>query len=449
MSSGRFVSIVLLVVISAASVAAQQPRTDMLPEALRERGAKLLDERNDALRARLADELIRADSAGARAFLLSLLTNDPAPAVRLAIVNRLGRQSHTEIRQALESCAASDKDASVAILALDRLRAQQAQDLMLLLYRRIELARSSGDAEGLHKLASEHERWVSLVRGVMLPSFMRRPPELFAIKASDRPVRFLAFGDYGTGSDHQKRTAAAMLTHHRRTPFDFGVTLGDNFYSVGMDSPEDPRWKTQWEDLYTPLGIHFYATLGNHDWGQADSPAAELLYTAKSPSWRLPSLYYTFTAGPVQFFALDTNEMSEAQLLWLDSEIKKSTARWKIAFGHHPIITAGQHGDSQTLIRRLLPLLKDRVDAYFAGHDHDLQHLKPEGGVHFFVSGGGGAGIRPVKSDPRSLFAKSAYGFAVVEADAEQLKVKFFSPDAEGVLYEYALTKGARAVTSR
>lgn len=444
---------ILLAVVCFAPVGAQEARQDLLPEALRERGVKLLGERNDAVRARLADELVRADAAGARAFLLALMAGDPAPAVRLAIVSRLGRLAHPEIRQALERSAAGDADAAVSLLALERLRALEAQDLQRLLYRRIELARQSGDTAGLQKLAVEHERWVSLVRGVMLPGFMRRPPATFSLKAAGEPVRILAFGDYGNGSEHQKRTAAAMLAYHRRTPFDFAVTLGDNFYSVGMDSPDDPRWKTWWEDLYTPLGIQFYATLGNHDWGQADSPAAEMLYTAKSRSWRLPALYYTYTAGPVQFFALDTNEVSEAQLLWLDEELKKSTARWKVAYCHHPIYSAGAHGDNQTLIRRLLPLLKGRVDVYLAGHDHDLQHLKAEDGVHFFVAGGGGAGIRPVKSDPRALFAKSSYGFAVVEADAERLKVKFVSsdsPDAEVVLYEYALTgKGARAVTSR
>ena len=52
-----------------------------------------------------------------------------------------------------------------------------------------------------------------------------------------------------------------------KASFDFGITLGDNFYSIGMESPEDLRWQTQWEKMYGPLGIPFYATLGNHDWG--------------------------------------------------------------------------------------------------------------------------------------------------------------------------------------
>jgi hypothetical protein len=241
-----------------------------------------------------------------------------------------------------------------------------------------------------------------------------------------------------------------MVAYHKKSPFDFGITMGDNFYPVGMNSPGDPRWKTQWEDLYGPLGIKFWITMGNHDWGSADSPAAELLYGRESSSWKMPAPYYTYTAGPVQFFAIDSNEMSEAQLMWLKEQLDKSRARWKVVYGHHPIYSAGRHGDGRGLILQLLPVLKGRADAYFAGHDHDLQHLKPEGALHFFVSGGGGAGIRPITPGPRSLFAKSSYGFSVLEANANDLKVTFISSDGEK-LYEYTIRKELRneAATSR
>ena len=160
----------------------------------------------------------------------------------------------------------------------------------------------------------------------------------------------------------------------------------------------------------------------------------------------MPAPYYTFTAGPVQFFALDTNEVSDAQLFWLKSELARSRAPWKLVYGHHPIYSAGVHADSQELIKRLLPILKGRVDVYLAGHDHDLQHLKEDGGVHFFVAGGGGAGLREPTSGPRSLFAKAAHAFCVVEADNKQLKVRFVDVELNQ-LYQATLIKtGANAV---
>jgi 3',5'-cyclic AMP phosphodiesterase CpdA len=266
---------------------------------------------------------------------------------------------------------------------------------------------------------------------------MQQPPLLFEAAPAGRAVRVLAFGDYGDGGDAQRQVAQAMRAYHDRKHFDFAVTLGDNFYDTGMASPDDARWKTWWSDLYDPLGIPFYATLGNHDWGQPNSPAAEILYTKRSPSWRMPSTYYTFTAGAAQFFALDTDIISEAQLLWLESALDASRARWKIVYGHHPIYSAGVHEDNNQKIAQLLPLLRDRADVYLAGHDHDMQHLRPEGRLHFFIAGTGGK-LRPVQPGPRSLFAKSANGFAVLEIDADTLQMVFVGVGGEE-LYRYTL----------
>jgi tartrate-resistant acid phosphatase type 5 len=94
-----------------------------------------------------------------------------------------------------------------------------------------------------------------------------------------------------------------------------------------------------------------------------------------------------------------------------------------------------------------LPVLKNRADIFLAGHDHDLQHLRPESGVHFFVSGGGGAGIRQPKPGPRSLFAKGVHGFSVLEGDSKELKVKFFDRQLNP-LYEYVLRKAMESTTN-
>ena len=59
-------------------------------------------------------------------------------------------------------------------------------------------------------------------------------PGVFSLKAPDQPIRVLAFGDFGDGSQSQKEVAASMLQYHRQRPFDFAITLGDNFYNKGM-----------------------------------------------------------------------------------------------------------------------------------------------------------------------------------------------------------------------
>jgi hypothetical protein len=252
----------------------------------------------------------------------------------------------------------------------------------------------------------------------MLPSFLRTSPPLFSVVPANQPVRVVAFGDFGTGSTAQKALSETLATYHAARRFDLGITLGDNFYSVGMESPSDPRWQTQWEEMYGPLDITFYAALGNHDWGHPDSPAAEVLYSSKTTTWRMP-------AGPVQFFALDTQSVasSEKQRKWLDTELSRSQARWKVVYGHHPIFSGGNYEDRPDLITKLLPILENRADLYICGHDHNLQALKPEGNVRFYIAGGGGAGLYEVRPYERSVFASRSNGFAVIDADPAQLTV--------------------------
>ena len=397
------------------------------------------------LRQTIARILIRSRTADG--FLKAQLTKESAPAVRVTLVQAIANDSRwrdlDDTPALLEGVVARDPDPVVSLAALESLRRLRMRELNGLLNERLSLAAGRGEASpAVAQLTEAQERWISLERGSMLPAFMRTPPPAFTVRPTDAPVRVLAFGDFGNGSAEQKMVAQTIATYHQGQRFDFAITLGDNFYSVGMESPSDLRWKTWFEDLYGPLGIPFYASLGNHDWGHPDSPAAEILYSGLTPTWRMPAAYYTFTAGPVQFFALDTQSVALAQKQreWLDRELTNSQARWKVVYGHHPIYSDGNYEDRPDLIASLLPILANRVDAYICGHDHNLQALQAQRGVRFYVAGGGGANLYDVTRSPRSLFVSRANGFAVLEADATRLVVKLV--DATGkVVYEEPITK--------
>jgi tartrate-resistant acid phosphatase type 5 len=374
-------------------------------------------------------------------FLLDRLEKEPSAALRIDLLQAL--EKHWQGGQdlsVLESHASSDHDVTVSIAAVKMLEEARLDSLGRLLTTRLGAAVAVGDIHSAGLALDEQKRLQQTRYGIAFPSFMRVPPPLFSVAPAGKPIRVLAFGDFGTGSAAQKQTAAAMVTYHKAHPFDFGLTLGDNFYARGMTSPDDPRWQTQWEQLYGPMHLPFYAVLGNHDWSGADSPAAEILYSGKSQSWHMPSPYYTFTAGSVQFFAFDTPAMDETELKWLDEELTKSTARWKVVYGHYHIYSATR-GDNKELIARLLPILKkDHVDVYLNGHDHNLQELKPEGGVHFFVSGGGGAGLYEMNPYDRSVFRQKVNGFTVLEADEKTLAISFIGTDGSEI-YRRSLNK--------
>lgn len=272
------------------------------------------------------------------------------------------------------------------------------------------------------------------------------------VVVSGKTVRAVVIGDFGYSGEEsgQSEVARAIEALHSKRPFLVGLTVGDNFYPSGVESTSDPHWKSEFHDQYDRLAIPFYASLGNHDY--MGNPQAQVDYT-RSPdnrTWRMPFRYYTFAAGPVRFFALDTDEgtigllrskpWSQQQRSWLSEQLSKhSSARWKVVYGHHPIFSDGHHGDTKRLYQQLLPILRQhKVDVYLAGHDHDMQHFEMEG-TQFFVVGGGGKEIRNVKKK-RAVYAESTHGFMDLEAGESQLVLRLVGGDGR-LLHSKTLKK--------
>ncbi|HEY1792074.1 MAG TPA: metallophosphoesterase [Opitutaceae bacterium] len=376
-----------------------------------------------------------ASEPAAADFVLGRLADEPASTdvlvIKVIVVDAFWAE-HPGVSGKLQALAASAGDPDLMLAYLDAARRIDVKRMRRLITSRIAAARAAGDNAALKTLARADERWILLMRGASMPGFMRRPPPVFAVMPAGRPVRLVGMGDFGTGSGGQRSVAAAIARMAQARPFDFGLTFGDNFYPSGMTGTDDPRWRDWWEALYGPLGITFYPSLGNHEWYSDDGAAAEIAY--RSPTWRFPAPYYTFTAGPAQFFAVDTTEISEEEVAWLDKAIAASTSKWKVVYGHHPIFAPERDAKSGDYMRymqaRLWPLLKGRVDAYLCGHQHAMAHMEPRDGVHFFMSGGGGAPLgRVAAHDPQALFAKSRFGFLTLEADAASLRIAIYDTD--------------------
>lgn len=247
-------------------------------------------------------------------------------------------------------------------------------------------------------------------------------------------LNFLVISDWGgKGGTTQVAVAKQMGRTAAAQKPSFVITCGDNYHGSGISSEDSPRWKTEYEDIYSnpSLMIPWYASLGNHDnRGKAD---AEIAYSKLSPRWKMPARYYAHTekidgANEALFVHLDTSPFvaayrkkgssyhlkgqdPKAQLRWLESVLAASRARWKIVIGHHPIYAAAPtHGDTQELIADVLPVLeKNGVRIYFCGHDHVLQHLV-HGEINFFVCGGGSS-YRKVNQRDDVRFGASSAGF--------------------------------------
>ena len=197
-----------------------------------------------------------------------------------------------------------------------------------------------------------------------------------------KSVRFVVIGDNGTGESAQYEVAGRMEAYRKVVGYDFVTMMGDNIY--GGHKPKD--FEQKFEIPYKPLldaGVKFYACLGNHD------DSNETLY---KPFNMNGQRYYSFKKGYVEFFVLDSNYMDSAQLDWIDRQLSSSSAKWKIAYFHHPLYSDGRfHGPDLDLRKQLMPLFgKYGLNVVLSGHDHVYERFKPEEGIYFFLVGNSG-----------------------------------------------------------
>lgn len=270
------------------------------------------------------------------------------------------------------------------------------------------------------------------------------------VHAETKPeLKFIVLGDWGgEATVDQKAVAKQMVLAADREKIDFVVTTGDNFYCDGVLSVDDDKWETGFEQIYSSesLMVPWYVSLGNHDY--RGNIQAQIDYSQRSKRWHLPSRYYSIVkkiddTASAQFIFLDTTPFiksyykeryrenllgqdPEVQLAWLEKTLAASTSKWKIVIGHHPIYSGGpKYKNTWVLIKKLVPIFKKhKVQAYICGHEHNLQHLIPKRGIHYFVSGAGGKAHK-IGNVRKILFYKRTFGFLIMTLEPQRLNAKF------------------------
>ena len=241
------------------------------------------------------------------------------------------------------------------------------------------------------------------------------------VESALNPVRFAVLGDWGSGDAGEMGVAQQMLAAHRAKPLDLIIGAGDNIYPNGSADNFAQNFERPFEGLIK-AGVPFHTVFGNHDIRAGrDAQLKYPLFNMKGRS------YYRMPAGngTAEFFMLDSNDMSSAQLQWLDAALTDSTALWKIAVFHHPIYSSGKrHGSDTGLRRQIEPIfVKHGVQVAFSGHDHIYERVVPQQGVQYFVSGAGGQ-IREGGMNRDALVAAgfdTETHFMLIEADASAL----------------------------
>jgi hypothetical protein len=218
-----------------------------------------------------------------------------------------------------------------------------------------------------------------------------------------RPKRRSVVWAIGDGADGgaDGRAVAEMVGSRR---IDRLLYLGDVYES---GTAQDFR------DHYRPLYGRFDSitapTIGNHEWPNIAAGYVPYWTTARGTP---PPLRYAFAVSGWQLISLNSNEPTSAQqLAWLRSEIRK-TPRYgtcRLVFTHHPIYSAGLHGDL-TSLQPIFGELRGHASIVLAGHDHDMQRLHPVDGITPYVDGAGGQELYPVnRDDGRLAFADDTH----------------------------------------
>lgn len=221
-------------------------------------------------------------------------------------------------------------------------------------------------------------------------------------------IEFVALGDTGASTPGQYEVASALF----QQPADLVLHLGDIAYPGLTRARLDLRCFGEYEPSFR--SVPWFFTMGNHDVYNGEEPYLE--------AFRLPrnsltggSQFYSFDHGDAHFVSLfipwwglsgigavGADGSRSAQYRWLTNDLATTLKPWKIVFFHQPPHTSGPHlyddydadgrRDSEQMKEGLVPLLaRLGVQVVFNGHDHDWERFAPTNGVHFVVSGGGGA----------------------------------------------------------
>ncbi|XP_061180898.1 tartrate-resistant acid phosphatase type 5-like [Saccostrea echinata] len=237
-------------------------------------------------------------------------------------------------------------------------------------------------------------------------------------------VRLMILGDWGGLPTPPYHTAIEMGVAKQMSVVakKYGpeaiLALGDNFYYDGIKDSNDKRFEETFEKVFAAQpgldSIPWNLVAGNHD--HNGNVSGQIEYSKRSKVWRFPNYYYPLTynipgGGVVQILMIDTVLLcgntgddflhdqphgpvdlgaADDQLAWITQNLKSSSADYLFVAGHFPVYSIAEHGPTQCLIDKLLPLLQQYQAVYLSGHDHNLQHLqvsRPGLTMNFFVIG--------------------------------------------------------------
>jgi len=241
----------------------------------------------------------------------------------------------------------------------------------------------------------------------------------------DGDLFFVAWGDCRTYTERLARMAAVAA---KDLP-DFSVHTGDLVDEGTIQEDWDRFFEAAAPLLRTGA---LWPSMGNHEYDA--KPYYDLFLLPD------PERYYTFEAGPAQFFILDADwegRRDATQIQWFEAELKKSRARFKFVVLHQPVLSCpcDDFTPESSMYRIFGGLIETYgVTAVFQGHNHNYQRAE-RNGVLYITTGGGGAPLYPIGDlTPETKFAKVVNHYCRVRLSGKTLTLE--AVDLQGEVFD-------------
>jgi predicted phosphodiesterase len=240
----------------------------------------------------------------------------------------------------------------------------------------------------------------------------------------DADLFFVAWGDSRSYYDKLARISELAAKDQP----DFTVHSGDLVDEGTVEEDWDRFFESAGPLLRTGA---LWPAIGNHDYG-----AKQYFDLFVLPQ---PESYYTFTAGPAQFFILDSNwqpRKDPKQVAWFVEEVKKSRARFKFVVCHHPLVSCPDDDfvfDKEWSMYGLFgkALEEANVTAVFQGHNHNYQRAERKG-VVYITTGGAGAPLYDVGPlTPETKFAREVHHYVRVRLTGRTMRIEAVDIDGQ------------------
>jgi len=234
-------------------------------------------------------------------------------------------------------------------------------------------------------------------------AFAAKAKAVPAAKAAVKSITLYAAGDIAeckskpAAESNAAKTASLIEAGLNKDSKAVVLTLGNNTYPVGTPEEFNQCYDATW-------GKFLARTLpspGNHDYAMPLGQGYYNYFGDQAGPGRRG--YYSNNVGNWHIVSLNSNlkdEQFQAQLKWLQDDLRNNKRACTLAFWHHPLYSSGGRGNNAVMQQAWKILQDAKAELVLSAHDNDYERFAPQdangqrddnNGLREFVAGTGGA----------------------------------------------------------